>query len=179
MLIADTEGGYQDIDGSGVLSPYRKFARDLRINIWKKLLGDAVGEFSDFLQMPAKAEGWQQIRELALNNTRYYEDAFDFIPQNYLNDIKKNNEYEDDEKGEPALLWPVYKNKNLTIADAAKNMPFSVDFWRMYKTDFKFREVLYNKKQSLEKIKGYITLLPIHWTKGENNLIDYHVEIID
>lgn len=77
------------------------------------------------------------------------------------------------------MLWPVYKNKNLTIADAAKNMPFSVDFWRMYKTDFKFREVLYNKKQSLEKIKGYITLLPIHWTKGENNLIDYHVEIID
>ncbi|QLY71045.1 phospholipase [Citrobacter freundii] len=89
VLIADTEGGYQDIDGSGVLSPYRKFARDLRINIWKKLLGDAVGEFSDFLQMPAKAEGWQQIRKLALNNTRYYEDAFDFIPQNYLNDIKR------------------------------------------------------------------------------------------
>uniref|UniRef100_UPI003D31B525 phospholipase D-like domain-containing protein n=1 Tax=Citrobacter freundii TaxID=546 RepID=UPI003D31B525 len=179
VLIADTDGGYQDIDGSGVLSPYRKFARDLRLNIWKKLLGDAAGELSDFLQMPAKTEGWQKVRELAIKNTAIYEDVFDFIPRNYLIEIDKDDLYEDNIDGKPVLLWPVYKNKSLTIADAVKNMPFSVTFWRMYKTDIEFREMLYSKRQELEKIKGHITLLPIHWTEGENNLIDYHTALID
>lgn len=181
VLIADTDGDYQDIDGSGVLSPYRKFARDLRIDIWRKLLGDASEDEKSkkFLEMPAKAEGWQHIRKLALKNTAIYEDVFDFIPRNYLNKIDKDEIYEDNGDGDPALLWPVYKNKSVTIADAVKNMPFSVDFWRMYKTDSKFRKELYNKAQELNEIKGYITLLPIHWTEGENNLIDYHVELID
>ncbi|EOF5434772.1 phospholipase D-like domain-containing protein [Salmonella enterica] len=178
VLIADTKGGYQDIDGSGVPSPYRTFARDLRKKVWKKLLGKAAVEFSNFLEMPAKADGWQLIRELALKNTAIYEDVFDFIPRNYLNGIDKDEVYEDNPDGEPALLWPIYKSKNFIISDAIKNMPFSVDFWRMYKTDFKYREKLYCKKQKLEKIKGYITLLPIHWTEGENNLIDYHTALL-
>ncbi|QLY71043.1 phospholipase [Citrobacter freundii] len=181
VLIADTEGGYQDIDGSGTLSPYRKFARDLRIDIWKKLLGDAAGDkkFKSFLEMPAKAEGWQHIRELALENTRYYENVFDFIPRNYLNKINKDNTYEDNASGKPAFLWPVYKSKNPTVIESIKNMPFSVDFWRAYKTNLNFRKTIYDKDNQLKNIKGYITLLPIHWTEGENNLIDYHTALID
>ncbi|EOF6284808.1 type VI secretion system tip protein TssI/VgrG, partial [Salmonella enterica] len=56
LMIADTEGGYQDIDDSKVLTPYRKFARDLRKRVWEKLLGHAAGEFGEFLAMPAKPE---------------------------------------------------------------------------------------------------------------------------
>ena len=180
VMIADTDGGYQNIDGSGPTSPYRKFARDLRIDIWKKLLGDAANDekFRDFFNMPANAKGWQLIRELALENTAIYEDVFDFIPRNYSSIIDKNEGYEDKLDESPAHLWPVYKAKSSSTKEAAENMPFSVDFWRMYKTNLKFREELHRKKQSLENIKGYITLLPIHWTEGENNLIDYHVEIV-
>lgn len=179
VLIADTKGGYQDIDGSGVPSPYRTFARDLRKKVWKKLLGKAAGEFSDFLEKPAKADGWQQIRELALKNTAIYEDIFDFIPRNYSNGMINYEIYDDESDGTPALLWPVYINKSREVKEAAKYMPFSVDFLRMYKTDFKYRELLYRKKQKLNEVKGYITLLPIHWTEGENNLIDYHTALID
>ncbi|ECC1695673.1 hypothetical protein QF91_004838 [Salmonella enterica subsp. salamae] len=39
------------IAGSPIPSPYRAFARDLRTKIWKKLLGDAAGEYSDFLEI--------------------------------------------------------------------------------------------------------------------------------
>lgn len=131
------------------------------------------------MEKPAKADGWQQIRELALKNTAIYEDIFDFIPRNYSNGMINYEIYDDESDGIPALLWPVYRNKFREVKEAAKYMPFSVDFWRMYKTDFKYRELLYSKKQKLNEVKGYITLLPIHWTEGENNLIDYHTALID
>lgn len=49
-------------------------------------------------------------------------------------------------------------------------MPFSSDFWGTYNND---------KLDILNNAKGYITIFPIHWTEGENNLIDYHVEIVN
>ncbi|ECF1703873.1 hypothetical protein E1B77_23700, partial [Salmonella enterica subsp. enterica] len=176
VMIADTEGGYQDIDDSKVLTPYRKFARDLRKRVWEKLLGHAAGEFGEFLAMPAKPEGWQKIRELAMNNAGIYEDTFDFIPRNYLNEIKMNEQYEDNIRGTPASLWPVISaDSGISgrINMAAKGMPFSANFWEEYKRKMK------GKSNSLNGIRGYITLLPIHWTEGENNLVDYHVELID
>lgn len=175
VLISDTQGGYNDIDGSGIKSPYREFARNLRRKIWTKLLGDAVGEYSDFLEHPAKAENWQKIRELALKNTRYYEEVFEFIPRNYLNDVVKDEMYDDHKDELMAPIWPIFGGENITIAEAAKNMPFSADFWHRYKNN----DVFMDKKDNLNNIKGYITLLPIHWAEGENNLVDYHVEIIN
>ena len=179
VMIADTKGGYQDIDGSGMLSPYRTFARDLRKDAWKKLLGDAAGEFSDFLNMPAKAEGWQKIRALAMNNAGIYENVFDFIPKDYLNKVDINEQYQDHEDEDSSSLWPVFKSKKFAPIEAAKEMPFSAAFWVKYYNEFEDSNDLKNRIQQLKKIKGYIVLLPIHWTEGENNLIDYHVELIN
>ncbi|WP_079969253.1 phospholipase D-like domain-containing protein [Salmonella enterica] len=173
VMIADTEGGYQDIDGSGELTPYRKFACDLRKSVWAKLLGHAAGDFPEFLAMPAKPEGWQKIRELAMKNAGIYEDAFDFIPRNYLNKVDINDQYEDNAEEDPSSLWPVFKSNKFDPKEAAKEMPFSANFWETYKEKSK------NKSDKLKEIKGYITLLPIHWTEDENNLVDYHVELID
>ncbi|EBZ5774215.1 hypothetical protein EC412_18455 [Salmonella enterica subsp. enterica serovar Redlands] len=129
VMIADTKGGYQDIDGSGMLSPYRTFARDLRKNALKKLLGDAAGEFSDFLNTPAKAEEWQKIRELAMSNAGIYESVFDFIPRDYLNKADINKQYQDNQEEDPSSLWPVFTYENSTPREAAKKMPFSATFW--------------------------------------------------
>ncbi|HAE8197595.1 TPA_asm: hypothetical protein GNB21_004482 [Salmonella enterica subsp. indica serovar 41:b:1,7] len=179
VLISDTEGGYNNIDGSGIQSPYRAFARDFRKKIWTKLLGDAAGEYSDFLKKPAKAENWQKIRELAINNARIYESVFDFIPKNYSNKTYKKEAYEDDADGDPASLWPVLNIITHDIKNASEYMPFSADFWNKYTKDLLFREPYMDKTEILKNIKGYITLLPIHWTEGENNLVDYHVEIVN
>ncbi|EOF5384602.1 hypothetical protein ACK1ML_004648, partial [Salmonella enterica] len=102
--------------------------------------------------------------------------TFDFIPRNYLNEIKMNEQYEDNIRGTPASLWPVISaDSGISgrINMAAKGMPFSANFWEEYKRKMK------GKSNSLNGIRGYITLLPIHWTEGENNLADYHVELID
>ncbi|MGX4996741.1 phospholipase D-like domain-containing protein [Enterobacter hormaechei] len=177
VLISDTEGGYNNIDGSGIQSPYRAFARDFRKKIWTKLLGDAAGEYSDFLEKPAKAENWQKIRELAINNARIYESVFDFIPRNYLD--SDSDDYEDNKESKSALLWPVFNARTYDIKVASEYMPFSTDFWNKYKKDNNFRNAYQDKNKILKNIKGYITLLPIHWTEGENNLVDYHVEIVN
>ncbi len=179
VLISDTEGGYNDIDGSDISSPYRAFARDFRKKIWTKLLGDAAGEYSDFLEKPAKAENRQKIRDLAINNARIYESVFDFIPRNYSNKTYKKDSYEDDADGDPASLWPVLNVIIYDIRNASEYMPFSIDFWNKYKKDINFRNAYQDKNKMLKNIKGYITLFPVHWVEGENNLVDYHIEIVN
>ncbi|END1364771.1 hypothetical protein ACK1FJ_004750, partial [Salmonella enterica] len=99
--------------------------------------------------------------------------TFDFIPRNYLNKVDINDQYEDNAEEDPSSLWPVFKSNKFVPKEAAKVMPFSANFWETYKEKSK------NKSDKLKEIKGYITLLPIHWTEDENNLVDYHVELID
>ena len=48
-------------------------------------------------------------------------------------------------------------------------MPFNKIFWQNYNI---------NEEQKLKDIKGYITLVPIHWTKGENNAIPFHIRLL-
>ena len=48
-------------------------------------------------------------------------------------------------------------------------MPFNPVFWQNYDI---------NQFTELQQIKGYITLLPIHWTEGENNAIPYHIRLV-
>lgn len=55
-----------------------------------------------------------------------------------------------------------YFNKKL-------EMPFNTVFWQNYTI---------NQPSELQKIKGYITLVPIHWTEGENNAIPYHIRLV-
>ncbi len=153
VLISDTEGGYNDIDGSDISSPYRAFARDFRKKIWTKLLGDAAGEYSDFLEKPAKAENRQKIRELAIKNAKIYESVFDFIPRNYVDE--NSDEYEDKIDAEAASIWPVFNSRKCTAEEVAKNMPFFSDFWSKYNND---------KLDVLNNIKGYITIFSIHWS---------------
>lgn len=50
-------------------------------------------------------------------------------------------------------------------------MPFSTGFWTSYHGELA-------NSNKLKEIKGYITLLPLHWTENENNLIPYHADLI-
>lgn len=100
----------------------------MRKKIWTKLLGDAAGEYSDFLEKPAKAENWQKIRELAIKNAKIYESVFDFIPKNYLTEVNNSDGYEDNKKSEVALIWPVFNDRTHDVKVASEYMPFSADF---------------------------------------------------
>jgi phospholipase D1/2 len=46
-------------------------------------------------------------------------------------------------------------------------MPFDAQFWKKPQHNA-------NAVTGLSDVKGFITLLPIHWTRNENNKIPYH-----
>ncbi|STE15329.1 phospholipase D-like domain-containing protein [Citrobacter sp. wls718] len=183
VLISDTANGTADIDGNGNQVPCRNFARNLRIDAWKKLLGAAATE--DILNKPAAEKTWQAIRDQAKINTKAYEAVFNFIPRDYpagLNEIYTggNNNISEPNKTNitpssvysGASLWPVWNGDKKHVSEAELNMPFSIDFCKKYKNN------RFNNQSKLSGIKGYITLLPLYWTEKENNLVPYHSDLI-
>lgn len=183
VLISDTANGTADIDGNGNQVPYRNFARNLRIDAWKKLLGASATE--DILNNPAAEKTWQAIRDQAKINTKAYEAVFNFIPRNYPAGVNEIDTGGNNNTSEPnktditpssvysgASLWPVWDGDKKHVSEAELNMPFSIDFWKKYKNN------RFNNQSKLSEIKGYITLLPLYWTEKENNLVPYHSDLI-
>ncbi|WP_433670913.1 hypothetical protein [Klebsiella michiganensis] len=170
VLISDTAHCYTDLDGTGVAAPTRNFARELRQNAWHKWLGSAAGECADVLDKPALRTGWKKIQMLAKKNAENYEAVFNFIPRdNYQQD--GGNDYPDSTESKiRSSVWPVI-SVNSTAAESDKeNIPFSETFWTSN------RAAQYSNK--LNGVKGYFTMLPVHWTEGENNLIPYNMRLI-
>jgi phospholipase D1/2 len=164
VLVIDTATEQNDITGDCKFVYTRKFARDLRQRVWKKIFGFTAGgkrvastlEFA--LDQPANPKAWAEIRKVAKVNTTRFENAFDFIPRN-------NNP---DQPNRPASIWPTWvpntEKKNV-------RMPFNDAFWD---------KVQHNPgAENLDgNVKGFITLLPLEWTKGEFNKFDYHAALI-
>jgi phospholipase D1/2 len=173
VLISDTEHGYTDLDGSGTLVPYRKFARELRQRAWRKWMGSAAEECAAVLDKPALKAGWEKIQTLAKENAVNYESIFNFIPRNVFitdevsNSVSRKENSGQEDKLRPSL-WPVMPANSPAITSVKDSMPFSVSCWEMYK--------IYN--HNLINIKGFFTALPIHWAKGENNLIPFNMRLI-
>lgn len=174
VLISDTEHGYTDLDGSGTVVPYRRFARELRQKAWRKWLGSAAGECAEALDKPALPASWKKIQALAKKNTNIYEHVFNFIPRdnfevprtdnvNYDEDVDSLAENENLKTR--ASIWPVVTVNTLAKND---NMPFSVVFWENYNA----------KNEKLNNIKGFFHSTPVHWTENENNLIQYNIRLI-
>ncbi|WP_139156245.1 phospholipase D-like domain-containing protein [Superficieibacter electus] len=175
VLVMDTEHCTQVMDDIGTQTPVRQFAQDLRMNAWRKILGEAAGEVD--LEKPASAACWRAIRARAKANTNIYDEVFDFIPKDQVTNmgVDVSDQPSDKSRKEdlmPASLWPVYMAGHNNPKEAMEQMPFSENFWNNYKGIVK-------NADKLSGVKGYITLLPVHWTEGENNLIDYHAALIN
>ncbi|WP_449557122.1 phospholipase D-like domain-containing protein [Huaxiibacter chinensis] len=188
VLISDTANDTADLDGKGKKVPVRNFARKLRRDAWKKLLGTAATE--EILDKPAALATRKAIRDLAESNTNAYEKVFDFIPRNYSGSLKKtepgkmHNTTEPNETDPDAVsfsspgasLWPVWDGDAGHVKEAAAKMPFSPEFWDYSAESNAMIRLDYLNE--IKKIKGYFTLLPLDWTKSENNLNPYHSDLI-
>src|SRR5476649_1012652 len=64
----------------------------------------------------------------------------------------------------PALV----ANTVVTLLDK-ENMPFTESFWKNNKA---------GSRVELKNIKEYFTVIPVHWTEGENNLLPYNMRLI-
>jgi phospholipase D1/2 len=175
VLVMDTEIEKTDLCGDGKMRPTRGVARKLRQEVWKKIFGISGGvrpatELNAVIDKPGDPKTWQKIQAVAAKNTALYEAAFDWIPRN------KNERGEPDRNNQfpPASIWPTWNskiaNKDGSHGAKANPMPFDKEFWAMPQHN--------PAAANLAQVKGYITLLPIEWTKGENNNLGYHTALV-
>lgn len=155
VLIMDTEHSQKDVNGQGSNKLVRKFAHDLRKDIWKKIFGITSGvrpaaNLKAALDQPGKPESWEMIQKQAEANAKLYEAAFSFVPRNTVKD----------KQGNPisASIWPVWNNES---GKKTGLMPFEEAFW-----DAPRHEAA---AVNLVNLKGFMTALPHKWTEGENN----------
>lgn len=171
VLIMDTDVDKADLCGDGKQRPTRGFARKLRQEVWNKLFGITAGgdraaiELKQAVDSPGDPKSWEAIQQVAEANTKLYEAAFDFIPRN-----KDTKGTVDPKTGKisTASIWPrwhapVKENEPWTKAGP---MPFDKTFWPAPQFNA-------SAAVKLTGVKGFITLLPIEWTMGENNNIGY------
>ncbi len=176
VLIMDSETEKVDLCGDGKARPTRGFARKLRQQTWRKLFGLTSGirpatELAAAVDKPGDPKSWKAIQKVAANNTKLYEAAFDWVPRN-KNTHKNTVEGTDDLL--PASIWPTWdteiRNPDGTRGAKVKPMPFDKEFWSTPQHK--------PAAANLTQVKGYITLLPIEWTKDENNNIGYHTALV-
>lgn len=181
---------------------------NFRVNLWKKIFGLSMSSchpriqpaksLQAVLNQPAAPATWQAIQEVAENNTKSYNESFQFIPQN-ISQVQVGDkaqkvpegcepDYPNKEKNYYPLrcsIWPtwVYEDPNsLTPAGELDSvMPFDPDFWlnpklSNYSKLYRDEDPWYTKLLrtfSLKKypigIEGFIVALPYQWTMGENN----------
>lgn len=156
VLVMDTDWSYEDIGSKDEpVTVTRKFARELRMGVWKKIFGSAASALEDAIKRPAAQSSWENMRQLAKANTAAYEAVFPHIP--------KNN----------ARIWPPIE-MNKKGERTAGWMPFDEAFWTPNNTD----AYVPAAAPQLGNIKGYITLLPWTWTKGQDNKSHLHSALI-
>ena len=198
-LIVDNETKIVTCPERGINIPVRTFAYQLRKQIWQGLYGEGLEQA---IEVPELASSVKAIQSRAKANADIYESVFPFIPRNYLNDNDS-----DDNEFQFASIWPSLdydkldefinekykKTMEMTKGDSRLEsevrqkegmleeqtikyysktelkMPFNPVFWQNYDI---------NQHTELQQIKGHITLLPIHWTEGENNAIPYHIRLV-
>jgi phospholipase D1/2 len=172
VLIMDEDTVRADINGKGSNQPVRAFAHELRKKIWNKIFGVTSGERSALdlkiaVEEPGHPESWRKIRDRAEKNTDLYDKAFPFIPRNKSPNAQLAKQ--------SASILPTW-DPNLkeigkkTVGGLASPMPFQDEFWN------KIRNT--DDAENLTSIRGYITALPVEWTKGENIAIKYPTAII-
>ena len=135
---------------------------------------NAANELEDAIKKPGAKASWEKIQEVAAANTALYEAAFDFIPRNE----DRFGSKDDDGNDLSASIWPTRARDSIKNIDqktkklSYKTMPFDKDFW----TQKRFNQDAAVKLKA--GIKGFITLLPIDWTSGENNNMNYAISLV-
>lgn len=160
VLVMDTDWSYEDIGSKDEpVTVTRKFARELRMGVWRKIFGSASGALEDAIKRPVSQSSWNAIRRYASRNTESYEAVFPHIPKNNV------------------TIWPSIDakfDKNEVPHRHSGLMPFDSEFW------YAKNENAYVPSEvgKLQAIKGYITLLPWSWTIGQDNKSNLHSALI-
>jgi phospholipase D1/2 len=150
VLVMDKHHAIEDIGAVDGPQLTRGFARRLRMGVWNKIFGNTGGVrpagLEEAIKRPAAQGSWKEIRKQAEKNSTIYDAAFKFIPANGRG------------------IWPTKYERN--GKEKPGLMPFDKAFWNAPCHE--------PAAVNLQDVKGYITLLPWLWTRGENNNSGYH-----
>jgi phospholipase D1/2 len=181
VLIHDSQEAHADLCGTGQQVLVLKHAQGLRKAVWRKIFGleqkaclahggvEPALELESVLDKPASAATIKAIQRVATLNQSAYESAFKWIPRSKSPLFAVS----DDAPG-PASIWPVWlgnDGKTDSKLEATALMPFQKDFWSRV-------EISSTEVAVLSNVKGFISSLPINWTRGENNNLGYHVNLV-
>jgi phospholipase D1/2 len=166
VLVVDGQTKHADVNGVGSHKEVRAFAHELRMSLWKKLFGISGGvrpatELATAIEQPGKPESWRLIQKRAAKNAELYEAAFAWVPRNTFVTPKK--------VPVDASILPTWDSSE-EPAHLSSPMPFQPEFWD--------RPQHAKACTQLDQVKGFITALPIYWTKGENNRFEYPTPLV-
>ncbi len=179
LLVADQKNSTADLCGDGVQRPVRNFARKLRVDIWRKLFGiglkpSAVGgvkpadHLLSAIDKPACPASWRAIQKQAEENAAAYEGVFDYIPRSWTKTSSS-------EKRPSSIIqnWiRTTEDQSSSSAGApSSSLAFEQSFWGLSRHNPQ-------TASNLRNIKGFITALPVHWTKGEKNHFLYPTSLV-
>jgi phospholipase D1/2 len=106
---------------------------------------------------PGNPESWKKIQNQPKMNSAPYDGTFPFIPRNSDPSNGRNN----------ASILPTWDRESLNLGSP---MPFQNDFWKVPMTPY--------FTNNLNQIRGFITEIPLDWTKNENIMIKYPTPIL-
>ncbi len=175
VLVMDGETLRADVNGKGSQREVRRFAHDLRRDLWKKIFGitdgkAAASELAYAVEHPGEPSSWKLIQARAKQNASIFEGAFNWIPRSQ--DLDGST----DRFG--ASILPTWDRNAVAPRNAPWSkgqllapMPFQTEFWNAARHS---RDGV----AALGQVRGFITALPIHWTRGENNRFEYPTSLV-
>ncbi|WP_431478994.1 phospholipase D-like domain-containing protein [Massilia eburnea] len=171
ILVSDEDTKRADINGVGSNQPVRVFAHELRKKIWKKLFGVGLPgreapRIEKAIDEPGSPASWRAIAKLAASNAAAFEQAFAYIPRNFA-------AHDQEAFASVLATWNSQmrrRAKTKLVGDLNSPIPFHENFWKNVPQP--------KDPSSLKSIKGFVSALPVHWTRGENIWIRYPTALI-
>jgi len=179
VLVMDNDKTRADI-GLGRQTPVRSFARELRMQVWKKLFGITgnvrpATHLQTAIEQPANPASWKAIQKQAEANAEAYEKAFEFVPRSWTART-------DPDTGRPisGSVLPTWDTQVKPPPEYAKKwsdgflkspMPFQKEFWSEV-------PAISASVNALSDIKGFFSALPIHWTEEENIQFSFPTSLV-
>jgi len=175
VLVMDEETLRADVNGAGSNRVVRKFAHQLRVDLWNKIFGFTdktrpASELKHAVEQPGAKDSWKLIQQRAELNARCFEAAFNWIPRSSTSDAQ-NPEF--------GHILPTWRNAlpapKGAPPDAKGNisapLPFQDEFWTQSRHDSA-------GVSQLKQVKGFIAAFPVEWIKGENVRFEYPTALV-
>jgi phospholipase D1/2 len=175
VLVMDEETLHADVNGTGSNRIVRKFAHQLRIDLWNKIFGFTdktrpAAELQKAVEQPGAKNSWKLIQQRAEKNARCFEAAFNWIPRSSTGPA---------EAKEPGHILPTWRNALPAPAGApwgtsgnvSAPLPFQEVFWETARHEP-------DANAQLAQVKGFITAFPVGWIKGENLRFEYPTALV-